>query len=130
MDAGRRTWPVLGLLMVAVLVPTGCLVWFMTEAMRTERLAVRQRLVEAYQPRLQDLANRVAEDWNRRLEAVTDADGTPAGLFRKLVSDGTVDALIVYNADGKLLYPVEPKSLPDDEAAPPRSMGGRRTAGV
>ena len=36
------------LLLLAVLVPSVCLLWFMNQAVRNERLAVRQKLAEAY----------------------------------------------------------------------------------
>jgi hypothetical protein len=47
-----RLWPVLLLLLAVVLVPTACLLWLMTVAIRNERLAVRQRLGEAYRGQL------------------------------------------------------------------------------
>ena len=39
-----KSWPVLLLLLVVVLVPTVGVRWFMSQAMRNERLAVRQKL--------------------------------------------------------------------------------------
>jgi len=44
-------WPVLALLL-AVLVPAVCLLWFMNAAMQNERFAARQRLGEAYRSQL------------------------------------------------------------------------------
>ena len=49
---GDSLWPVVLLLLVAVAVPTACVLWFMTEAMRNERLAVRQKLTAVYQSQL------------------------------------------------------------------------------
>ena len=39
-------------LLLAVLVPTACVLWFMTAAMRNVHLVVRQRLADAYRQRL------------------------------------------------------------------------------
>ena len=43
-----RLWPVLLVLVTAVLVPAACVLWFMAAAMRNETLAVRQRLRDVY----------------------------------------------------------------------------------
>ena len=43
-------WPVVGLMLLAVAVPTACVLWFMTAAMRNERLAVQQKLTAVRQP--------------------------------------------------------------------------------
>ena len=37
-------WVIL-LLAIAVILPTVCLLWFMTQAVKNERLAVRQKLI-------------------------------------------------------------------------------------
>ena len=46
-------WPVL-LLLLIVLVPSAGVVWMMRAAMDNERLAVRQRLADAYQRSTRD----------------------------------------------------------------------------
>jgi len=47
-----RAWPMLALLLLVVLVAIGCVLWFMREAMRNERMAVREKLAEAYRGHL------------------------------------------------------------------------------
>ena len=42
-----EAWPVV-LLLLTVLVPAVCVLWFMGAAMRNERLAARQKLADAY----------------------------------------------------------------------------------
>ncbi len=63
-SAGRdgASWPVL-LLLMTVLVPTGGVVWMMRAAMENERLAVRQRLADAYRVQLDGARNRFGEQW-------------------------------------------------------------------
>jgi hypothetical protein len=46
MGQGRGVWPVLAVLLAAVVVPAACVLWFMNVAMRNERLAVRQKLTD------------------------------------------------------------------------------------
>ena len=65
-----KSWPVLSLLLVVVLVPTVGVLWFMSQAMRNERLAVRQKLSDVYQAQLLGLQS---PDPDGLLEAV-DAD--------------------------------------------------------
>ncbi len=45
--SNQLRWVML-LLAAAVILPTVCLLWFMNQAMRNERLAVRQKLIDVY----------------------------------------------------------------------------------
>ena len=67
-SAGRHAglWPVLLILLAAVLVPTGCVLWFMNAAMRSERLAVRQRLMDVYQEQALAAQRRLQAFWSER----------------------------------------------------------------
>ncbi|MHC4737505.1 MAG: hypothetical protein ACYS9Y_01235 [Planctomycetota bacterium] len=49
--SSQLRWVIL-LLGVAVVLPTVCLLWFMTQAVKNERLAVRQRLMDVYQEKV------------------------------------------------------------------------------
>ena len=53
-------WVVL-LLLVAVILPTVCLLWFMGQAVKNERLAVRQKLIDVYTKRAQSFFNKVPD---------------------------------------------------------------------
>ncbi len=108
-------WPVLGVLLPAVLVPTGCLLWFMNLAVRNESLAVRQRLTDVYREGL--LAAR--DTIERQCEAIAacevEADvATPAERFARIVAAGLVDSVVIRDASGAALYPSawSPASLP------------------
>jgi len=52
-------WPVVGLMLLAVALPTACVLWFMTAAMRNERLAVQQKLTAVYGNQLDILERRL-----------------------------------------------------------------------
>ncbi len=108
-------WVVL-LLAIAVILPTVCLLWFMSRAVKNEHLAVRQKLSDVYSQRLETLSKRVDELWSARLEMLEQQateERRPVEMFGKLVSQesGTIssrmcDALIIFDSNGKVLYPV------------------------
>lgn len=102
-------WPVLLLLIVATLVPTVCVLWFMTEAMRNERLAVRQRVTDAYRGHLVTIRRRLDALWRSKQAALAsvDAEASPAMVFAELVRSGVADSVIVYDASGQVAYPAD-----------------------
>jgi len=107
-------WVVL-LLAIAVILPTVCLLWFMTQAVKNERLAVRQKLTDVYQQRLDILSKRVDDLWSGRISFVeqeTALKRQPVEMFDLLAGreNGTsgqkiCDAIIIYDSNGKLVYP-------------------------
>jgi len=120
-------WVVL-LLAIAVILPTVCLLWFMSHAVRNERLAVKQKLTDVYQQRLDSLSQRLDKIWSDRINVVgakTAGHGAEEifGLFAGR-DDGEnglklCDAAIVYDSNDKLLYPVaggkeDAGQLPDE----------------
>jgi len=113
---GRTLWPVLALLVVAVLVPTGCVLWFMSEAVKNERLAVRQRLEDAYRSRLLDARGTLETWWQERAEVLGPADG---GLladetFARLVAATVADSVVLFDHQGSPRYPGIESVLPAD----------------
>lgn len=116
----RSLWPVLATLLVGVLVPTSCVLWFMTTAMRNERWAVRQRLLEAYRGDLQETKGKLSEHWSGKLAALaSEFDVAGPRTFAWLVRAGAADSVAVYDASGKLVYPVvEIPALKEPDATP------------
>ena len=116
--AGRPSgsWLML-LLLLAVLVPSVCLLWFMNQAVRNERLAVRQRLVDAYRVSLSVMQNQLEAHWRQTAtELDLEADQlAPPALFAKQVRAGLADAVICLDAAGNVAYP-SPASAPRQEA--------------
>ncbi|MHC4103909.1 MAG: hypothetical protein ACYSR9_03130, partial [Planctomycetota bacterium] len=108
-------WVVL-LLAIAIILPTVCLLWFMSQAVGNERLAVRQKLTVAYQQRLEILSNRIDALWSARISVIEDETAVqhqPIEIFDRLTGrdSGTNDpnicnAVIIYDRMGKLVYPV------------------------
>ncbi len=95
-------------LLLAVLVPTACVLWFMNAAMKNERLAVRQKLEDMYCQELLKVAARTDEFWaNRLTQAWEVSSGSASETFAVLVTSGLVDAAIIYDQSGNVLYPAE-----------------------
>ena len=95
-------------LLVAVLVPSACVLWFMNAAMRNERLAVRQRLTDVYRQQLLDVHERLEKFWRSRQAAMEQAAGfAPPLAFEQFVALGMADAVLIYNPSGRLAYPTQ-----------------------
>ena len=102
-----RSWPVLLLLLVVVLVPTICVLWLMIRVIGNERAAVRQQLTDAYRVHLIATQDRLGEHWRKkaaRLDQI--ADGRPGSkVFAECVLAGLADSVICYDADHEIVYP-------------------------
>jgi signal transduction histidine kinase len=106
----RGPWLVLGLLLLAVLVPTGCLVYFMNEAIGKQRDLASRKLDDAYRGQLRLVAERIDSFWEQRAH---DLDGptesaSPALFFEYCVLDRLADSVIVLDRSGAPAYPSLP----------------------
>jgi len=91
----KRSWPIL-LLLVAVIVPTVSMLWFMLAAIDNERVAVQQRLIGAYRAQLIGVKGQLAAHLQ---QSAVDLDRRIAGtscatLFATLVRAGDADGVI------------------------------------
>jgi signal transduction histidine kinase len=105
-SAGRPAsgWLTL-LLLLAVLVPSACLVWFMSQAVRNERMALRQQLMETCRDNLALARTRLDAYWSN-VERPFETNTLPApALFANAVLADLADAVIVFDSAGKLTYP-------------------------
>ena len=112
-----RTWPMLALLLLVVLVAVGCVLWFLGEAMRNERTAIREKLAEAYRGHLSLMQPQMAEHWKQDL-ARMDRPGTPSARFADCVREGLAQSVICFDGAGHIAYPIEtPAADGESEAA-------------
>jgi len=121
----RGIWPVLVVLLAAVLVPTACVLWFMNAAMQNERLAVRQKLTDVYRQKVQTDQNEITAFWSTRCTRTRSADARPADgpllrswallLFKHLVEIGRADSVVALDSSGRAVYPQPPSAA---EVAP------------
>jgi signal transduction histidine kinase len=109
---------VLGLLLLAVLLPTAVLLYVINEAGNAQREAARQKLGEAYQGELRLAKDRIDAFWEQRvrdLDARGESD-SPAIFFEHCVRDGLADSVICLHPDGSPAYP----SLAEPPRADPK----------
>ncbi|MDA1277705.1 MAG: HAMP domain-containing sensor histidine kinase [Verrucomicrobia bacterium] len=111
----KQTTPFVVLSVVA-LVPTVCVLWFMTIAMRNEQLAVHERLSGVYENHLVSVGREITAFWKNRQARLLATEGTPSEVFASLVRSGLADGVLVYGASNTVLYPTSMKSSPPDVA--------------
>ena len=98
---------VAGILLLAVLLPTAGLLYFINEAVTTQRDLSRRKLGDAYRGQLRLVGERVNSFWEQRareLDTRASAE-SPAIFFEHCVRDGLADSVICLNADGTPAYP-------------------------
>ena len=100
-----RAWPLLGLLLVVIVAAIGGVLWFMREAMQNERLAVREKLAEAYRGHLSLVQQRIEEKWREGLERIDAASENGSALFAAAARKDWSESVICLAEDGSVLYP-------------------------
>jgi signal transduction histidine kinase len=109
--AGRDSdaWPI-ALVLVAVLVPAVCLLWFMSAAMRNEHYAARQILADAWRVQLSASRARVEEHWNQTALQLQELSrgGPPPVAFARCIQSGLVDSVVLFDELGRTIYPNQP----------------------
>ena len=112
--------PVLLTLMLGVLLPTACVLWFMTQAMNNERLALQQKSLDLYNSQLQILTQDFNSQWEsniRHIEAMA-AHADASDLFAEVVGKKLASAILVYDKEGLLRYPILSKAGYKPESNP------------
>ncbi len=93
-DAGR--WLAILFLLIGVLAPTACVLWFLNVAVNNDRDASRRKLEDAYRGQLKLLRGRMDSWWDKRgadLERES-PEGSGAVVFARLVTQGLADSAI------------------------------------
>ena len=106
MKHDRLAWPIL-LLLLTVLIPSVGVVWMMREAVRNERVATNQRLLEAYRLQLDQAADTLADRWDTQQSKLSGliTEGQPAFSFVKIVTNFSVDSVVLCDTWGEVVYP-------------------------
>jgi signal transduction histidine kinase len=102
-DRLDRTW-LFVLLVLVMLLPAACVLWFLNEAIATQSTAARQRVLEAYRGQLRLVRSRVDAHW-RGLAARLNSNGHPGQQFARLVLDEGAEGVVLLDADGNVAYP-------------------------
>lgn len=100
-------WVVL-LLAVAVILPTVGLLWFISQVVNNERLAVRQKLTTIYKEQLEKTLHQADTRLSRCYWLLDDKEIQVHPYRKKLLALGQNNfaGLIVYDADGQRVYPL------------------------
>jgi signal transduction histidine kinase len=116
-------WAVL-LLAIAVILPTVCLLYFMSQAVKNEELAIRQQVVNVYTRELQKLRGTYNERWDKwrdfaqhTVQTTLSQKGHNCILFGNLLQIRLGDmrgmpriapftGVLVYDSSGNIEYPV------------------------
>jgi signal transduction histidine kinase len=94
------------LLLVAVVVPSACVLWFMNEAVRNQAEATQRSVADAYRGQLRLLRGRVQAHWESRAADVESRLTLNSQQdFQKLVAAGVADSMVLVGQDGRPLYP-------------------------
>ena len=108
----RELVPIFALLFVAVILPLGGMIWFMTAAVSNEQMAVRQRLTEVYESQLNAAAGKLEADIGQRREVLGKySDFSPARRFNALVRESIADSILILDEHGQLEYPINPERI-------------------
>lgn len=118
--AGRRAltdpqrW-VIWLPMFLVTLPTVCLLWFMAQAVKSEHLAARHRLIEVYKRQAVQAISRIEERWSELIGGIKSlTSSTPAKTFKSIVLQATglnkrlpeIKGLLILGPEGRVVYPI------------------------
>ncbi len=110
-----RIWPVFVVLMLAVLIPSSAVLWFMIRVVGNERLAVRQKLTESYSSQLSQIGLDVQEHLQEKVKLLeaAQADGPADKIFSQLVTSGLCDSVVIRDNLGQVRYPRAAAARPD-----------------
>jgi signal transduction histidine kinase len=100
------TWLVVLALVLGVVLPAACIIWFMTAAASNEADAARQRLSDALRGQLQLLSERIDADWRSRLARLKATGGNGAQAFHRAVASGGLDSIVFFPGNGVAGYPI------------------------
>ncbi|MFI4913348.1 MAG: ATP-binding protein [Sedimentisphaeraceae bacterium JB056] len=103
------------LLIVAVTLSSCCLLWFMNQAVQSERLAVRQRLIDTYRESISSLIEKSKSDWQQtltNLKSLTDTSNDDLINFCLFDTDKEqpmifASGLLIYDDNREILWPVD-----------------------
>jgi signal transduction histidine kinase len=106
-----RLWPVLLILAAIVLLPTLCVLWLLSDALETGRLALRQRLSEAYRGPLGQVREALEDRWQRKFADLDQRTRAleplrAQALFGTLVEEQVVESAVLRTPAGDLLFPM------------------------
>ncbi len=93
-------------LLLGVLIPCGCVLWFMNEAARSQSDSARRSVMEAYRSQLWFIRDRLETYWTDRAASLLPARSASAPAeFHRIATGHLADSTIMLDATGRVLYP-------------------------
>ena len=105
--SGQLRWVIL-LLAVAVILPTVCLLWFMSQAVKNVQIVTKQRLMKVYQEKLAESAEKACDSWKQEFSSLDEkiTSKKPFEVFGCLQDCLYYDGAIIYDKTGARIYPL------------------------
>ncbi len=95
----RTAWLVLLFLLLGMLAPTACVLWFLNETAKSQASAARQEVTEAYRSQLRLIRTQVDSYWETRATALQPKPAAQAPAeFQRSVTSGLADSIIYLSA--------------------------------
>ena len=102
----RSAWLMLLFVLMGVLLPTACVLWFMNEAARSQADAGRRSVVEAYRGQLRLVRDRVDSLWRSRVAILRRQAGPwTAADFPRLIAAAGADSVLLLSSKDAVEYP-------------------------
>ncbi len=95
------------MVLLAAIVPAGCVLWFLDAAMENQQLAVRQRLTDVYRSQFDARKDGLLSFWkgvDQKLDQAQKLDDV-GQIYQLLIVGGVCDAIVVYDESAQVLYP-------------------------
>jgi signal transduction histidine kinase len=103
----RGLWLALLFIVLGVVAPTACVLWFMNEAAKAQAEAAKQGITGAYRSQLVFLRDRLDEYWDRRANELSRLPrGNGASDFARAVKANAADSLVFRGANLSTSYPL------------------------
>ena len=105
------------LLVIAVVLPTVCLLWFMSQTVKNERLAIRQKLIDIYTAKLPNsFANYCNDYWgnieNKLIKNIDEYEDNLKIFPEKYIEQYEDFSAFVIYEQGKITYPIFEHNTP------------------
>jgi signal transduction histidine kinase len=102
----RSAWLMLLFVLMGVLLPTACVLWFMNDAARSQADAARRSVVEAYRGQLRLVRDRVDSFWRFRAAVLQLKSGTwTAPDFPRTIAAAGADSVLLLSPKNTVEYP-------------------------
>ena len=103
------------LLAVAVILPTVGLLWFISQVVSNERLAVRQKLITVYREQLEETLRQAGKISSEYFGLLDNKEIQEHPYREKLFAAGQKNfaGLLIYNAEGRRIYPLLTSEIED-----------------